>query len=78
MTDQRCRTCKYWGDAEDKELAPPDEARTCVRVGAVQDADESDVTKREPMLAYTLDGSGYYSALITYPEFGCVLWETET
>jgi hypothetical protein len=28
-------------------------------------------------LAYVEDGSSYYAALVTRPDFGCVLWEAE-
>ncbi len=64
-----CRDCKHWGDEDDKQLAPKDDVRDCMRI-VHRD-------RTEEVLAYTMDASGYHSALITYPDFGCVLWEPE-
>lgn len=66
-TEQRCKNCRHFGDEEDKQNSKPEEPRDCVKISEAE----------SPTLAYTVDGSGYYSALMVYPEFGCVLFETE-
>lgn len=64
----RCDRCRFWGDAFDASNAQPTEPRDCNRI-------DHDGYGPKPVLAYTLDASGFESSLITYPDFGCVQYE---
>ena len=71
-----CGTCEHWGNAKGKifpgNLNGHGDQKKCFRIADSADFSNS-VLENEP--AYTEDGSGYYSALMTKPDFGCVLWE---
>ena len=76
-----CGTCKHWGvdlrnSHQDTSCGPGDQKR-CFRIADSSEHvfDGEHVLDDEP--AYTADGSGYYSAILTKPDFGCVLWEAK-
>ena len=72
-----CGTCKHWGSVCSTrfrgDLKCGDQKR-CGRIADASDVGESELINET---AYTEDGEDYYSALLTKPDFGCVLWEAK-
>ncbi len=74
-----CGTCRHWGvdlrNSRQDTLAGWVDQKRCYRIADSSEHvfDNEHVLDDEP--AYTQDGSGYFSALLTKPDFGCVLWE---
>lgn len=71
-----CGTCKPCGSVGERKFQGDRKGyggqKRCGRI-----VDASDVGEEEliDMPAYTEDGEDYYSALMTKPDFGCVLWD---
>lgn len=77
-----CKTCKFWEIPENQYGEVPGTGK-CNAMPQFWDASEwvedSDSRKIKPeyagKLAFVRDGSDYYAALMTMPEFGCALHE---
>ena len=65
-TQPRCETCRHWRSLR----ACSDSIGECVR-GAGMDGGPAD----DDTLAYAEDGEGMGAALVTKPNFGCVMYE---
>ena len=84
MSEGRCVTCKWWSDEATRSKP---ELRECDRIPQRWDAFEwdddagnwDDVLKPEfaDIKAFAEDGSSYRAALVTAPDFGCVMWEAK-
>ncbi len=86
----RCGTCRFWRgvDALDSwswNLRPCGAVLQREDVPVVKDADGLDVMdddgNKTPVVmpkAMAVDGAGYYAALKTAEDFGCVLWEPKS
>lgn len=73
-----CGTCKYFGAARKLTLHEPDlrEANGPYKVcGLIEHHDYR--SSLEGVLAYVVDGSGYYAALCVSEDFGCSQWAQE-
>lgn len=78
----KCETCKYWEEPEN-EFGEVPGTGTCKAVVQFWDATEwsadadARVLSKEFVgrLAFVQDGSDYYAALKTFPDFGCVQHE---
>ena len=73
-----CATCRWWGYGRTKELESKafwQLARPCGAITHDQDHTGSDPGGYLPrgVKAQVLDGSGYFAALRTAADFGCVL-----
>lgn len=74
---RKCATCKHWHGEQNA-----DETRTCAAVPMLWDATEWSEDGRRVTspkfantLAFVTDGSDYFAALLTKPDFGCVMHE---
>ena len=70
-----CETCKFWGDEDDKNNL----FRECQAINHQASYDpyeENSDSALEDQLAITIDGSGYFAAIKTQADFGCVLHES--
>lgn len=80
QTMGRCATCQHWESDADRE--GPIEVRRCRFVPmwnntlewGTSNYEEKFRPEFEGRLAFAVDGSTYYAALITAAEFGCVQW----
>lgn len=86
---ERCQTCKHWmtdksdweferrGVGDCKAIPTHEELQNAAHKDHESwfgdDADARENSAIQSARAYTIDGSGYYSALRTRPDFGCVL-----
>lgn len=75
-----CKTCKYWQHLDKfPEIKGASECKKVVQAwGATQwDENGQRVLKAEykNQLFFVQDGSDYYAALLTYPDFGCIEYE---
>ncbi len=76
----RCATCQHW--ETDADHTTPIEVRRCRFVPmwhntlewGTLDYEEKFQPEFVGRLAFAVDGSTYYAALITAAEFGCVQW----
>lgn len=71
-----CGDCKFWGGERD---VPGDDFRECTAVvhsGDCWDTQSINIMDRDPdATAVVVDGSGYFAALKTKDDFGCVLFK---
>lgn len=65
-----CGTCRHWVGYGD-----PEKGKVCLRVVDGSETFFTDKAIPANESAWTVDGEGYQSALITRADFGCVLWE---
>lgn len=83
-----CGTCKHWGNDAFPYFAG---LRPCLAVAAQHDVPKSSandgmdptgaafyVAANGTPKAVAADGSGYFAALKTREDFGCVLWEVKS
>lgn len=70
-----CKTCKFWEAKDDQPKEPQPSAQGHAKCLRVADGTEEALDVLYNELAYTMDGSGYLSKLMTKAGFGCVLWE---
>lgn len=89
MTDARCDSCRHWDTEEPLDWVQERAAfRRCLAVQMrckIEDSVQTHLTGKERMAieieaikaarAYVVDGSSYYAALITGPDFHCALFE---
>lgn len=70
---KKCKTCKYW-ETERQNLP---NTGACRRIPGPDDLDRKRSNSEDihDELAIVEDGSGYYAALITKGDFGCILHE---
>ena len=72
-----CGNCKHWGNKEEEK--ENEMFRTCQAVihdnNGFTEGFRTDLKFRKAHKAVVLDGSGYFAALRTRDDFGCVLWE---
>lgn len=86
----RCGTCRHWGTPRDNGTETWG-LRPCVAVipkydvAVLKDENGNDLWDEnyEPVpvntpKAMVVDGSGYFAALKTAEDFGCVLWEAKS
>ena len=69
-----CGTCKHWGSIE-KNVYRNEGPGGQKRCGRIVDGTNTSNNELQNERAYTEDGEDYYSAIMTKPDFGCVLWE---
>ena len=67
--EMRCETCKHW--SRDERVINDDGTGTCARGAGVWAGPKGGDT-----LAYAADYEGYKAALVTKPNFGCVMYES--
>lgn len=74
-TNQRCGTCKHFGDVltytDDDEEEIESDYHVCNRV---QHMNKCHLASSHDS-AGVMDGSDYHAALIVAEDFGCTLWE---
>jgi len=79
----KCKTCKFWTKPESEYGEVPGVGRCTAMVmfwDATEWVEDSDFRQLKPQykqaLAFVQDGSDYYAALKTLPDFGCILHES--
>lgn len=80
-----CGTCKHWGtgdfgpwgkyDDDGNEVPQTGPWRACGRIPRTYYQNEPEDVAPENRRAVTCDGSGFFSAIKTAADFGCVLHE---
>jgi hypothetical protein len=86
--EARCKNCKHWekvvADPDPEFQTEPELLATrrgyglCLKIAdgtQLLHKEEKADSVLDATTAYTLDGSGYHSQILTGPEFGCVHWE---
>jgi hypothetical protein len=73
----RCKTCKHWDKDEDKFNRNPFTVGQCkITVNDFEDMFE--YGPKDVKGAVAVDGSGYFAALLTAEEFGCLRHEVKS
>ena len=87
-TEGRCSSCSHWSNAERDWAFDAVIMGSCAAIKQREDivspareigdwdareAEEQRLLQAEKAIA--VDGSGYYAAIRTAPDFGCVLWK---
>ena len=84
MSEQRCGTCRHWKPPAESDqpvtfTSHTDEPTDYGECKAIEHDTEwgwnESLALTKKASAMVLDGSGYFAALRSRAEFGCVLWE---